>query len=120
MGRLGFIYEAYEAPFYWWEVLEMSRKLLLTGAILFLGPGSTAQLAVAMLVASYYMASHIKCQPFGSDDDDFIQSVSLVSSVLTLTLALLLIINSATLVIGAYLAFVKLQERVQDRMDRLS
>ena len=33
---------------------------------------------------------HIKWQPFEDDNDDFVQSVSLVSCVLTLTLAMLI------------------------------
>jgi hypothetical protein len=56
MGRLGFIYERYLPEYYWWEVVEMTRKFLLTGLVLFLAPGSIAQLAMALLMGAYFMA----------------------------------------------------------------
>jgi hypothetical protein len=42
--------------YYWWEVVEMMRKFLLTGVVLFLAPGSIAQLAMALLIGAYFMA----------------------------------------------------------------
>jgi hypothetical protein len=68
----------------------MLRKFLLTGLILFLAPGSIAQLASALLIGAYFMAAHVKYQPFISDDEDNLQSVSLISTVLILVLGIML------------------------------
>jgi hypothetical protein len=88
--RFGFIYGRYEPEYYWWELVEMTRKLLLTGGILFLAPGSVAQLACALVIAAYFMAAHIKCQPYADDDDDNLQVplyalISMISSSLLST-----------------------------------
>lgn len=38
------------------QLVEMIRKLLLTGCLLFVGPSSMFQLAVGMIVASIFLA----------------------------------------------------------------
>jgi cbb3-type cytochrome oxidase subunit 3 len=40
----------YHKQFYYWEPLDMVRKLMLTGLITFLGKGTVSQLFVAILV----------------------------------------------------------------------
>jgi len=90
LARYGFVYERYEPDYYWWEVVEMIRKFLLTGVILFLAPGSIAQLAMALLIASYFMAAHVKCEPFSNPEENHLQSVSLISTVLVLVLGIMI------------------------------
>jgi len=63
---------------------------MLTGVVLFLAPESLAQLAMALLIAAYFMTLHVKFSPFVDQKDALLQTVSVVSSVLTLTLAILL------------------------------
>ena len=38
-----FLWGSYEPRVYWWEVVEMLRKMLLTGAIVFMSPGTPTQ-----------------------------------------------------------------------------
>jgi heme/copper-type cytochrome/quinol oxidase subunit 3 len=68
----------------------MIRKFLLTGLILFLAPGSIAQLACALLIGAYFMAAHVKYTPFISDDETNLQTISLISTVLILVLGIML------------------------------
>jgi Transient receptor potential (TRP) ion channel len=56
-----FLWKSYSKDFYYWEVIECVRRLLLTGAVVFIVPGTAAQAAIAcvmavltMVVALYY------------------------------------------------------------------
>jgi len=88
--RLGFIYDRYEPDFYWWEVVEMIRKFFLTGLILFMAPGSIAQLASALMIGTYFMAAHVKYQPFILREEDNLQSMSLITTVLILIFGIMI------------------------------
>ena len=48
---LGSLYVVYSCKFYWWEVVELCRKVLLTSIIIFIKPESSTQLAVGCLIA---------------------------------------------------------------------
>jgi hypothetical protein len=56
-----FLWKSYTPRMYYWEVLECLRRLLLTGAVVFIEPDTPAQAAIAcvlavvsMMVAMYY------------------------------------------------------------------
>ena len=42
-----FLWGSYEPRVYYWEVLEMLRKMLLTGAIVFMSPGTPTQVSAS-------------------------------------------------------------------------
>ena len=65
----------------------MLRKLLLTSVIIYIKAGSILQVMMGLLICVGFLIAHIKYQPFNSDEDDNLQSVSLGSSVLTLVSA---------------------------------
>merc|ERR1712072_452359 len=88
--RYGMLYARYEQQYYYWELTEMARKLLLCSLIIYVQPGTIMQVIGAMAIASIFTCAHIKCQPFEEDLDDNLQSCSLVSTVFTLWAAALL------------------------------
>ena len=45
LRALTFLYESYEPKFWWFEIFETGRKLCLTGFLVFLAPGTTAQVS---------------------------------------------------------------------------
>ena len=65
----------------------MLRKLLLTSVIIYIKAGTILQVMVGLLICFGFLIAHIKYQPFNSDEDDNLQSISLGSSVLTLVSA---------------------------------
>lgn len=65
----------------------MLRKLLLTSVIIYIKAGSILQVMVGLLICVGFLIAQVKFQPFNSDEDDNLQSVSLGSSVLTLVSA---------------------------------
>jgi hypothetical protein len=46
-----FLWKPYSSRMYYWEVIECMRRLLLTGAVVFIAPGTPAQAAVACILA---------------------------------------------------------------------
>jgi hypothetical protein len=50
-----FLWESYSKGFYYWEVIECVRRLLLTGAVVFIVPGTAAQAAIACVMAVFTM-----------------------------------------------------------------
>ena len=52
------------------EALEMGRKVVLTGVMIFFRPGSVQQLLVGGLIAAFYMAAAVSKRPFVSRFDN--------------------------------------------------
>ena len=49
LSRAGFLIDQYEVDYWWFEGLEMLRKLLLTTLLIFLTEESVVQIVVALL-----------------------------------------------------------------------
>jgi len=88
--RYGLLFARYEPEFFYWELTEMARKLALTSLVIYVKSGTLLQVLTAMGIAIIFLLMHFKYQPFLEDADDNLQTVSLLSSVLTLWGAALL------------------------------
>jgi len=70
MLRIGFLYEGYAQPYWWWEGWVMLRKF---GAIIFIvftsqiGSQSATVLVLGLLLSALF--AQTKCEPFGDVDD---------------------------------------------------
>jgi hypothetical protein len=53
----------YEPQFYYWEIVEMARKLTMTGFIMFVAPGSSIQVATAILATFIFFAFGLWSRP---------------------------------------------------------
>jgi hypothetical protein len=114
--RFSFVYIRFEHQYYYYELVEMSRKVFLGGLVMFIARGTMFQVVVATLFAVIFLVLHIKLQPFREDIDDDIQTVALTSSFLTLmgaimlmakeeggiTFLFILIINILTMIFGLW------------------
>eukprot|EP01051_Picozoa_sp_SAG22_P012861 SAG22_NODE_1377_length_4550_cov_2.979555_2_plen_997_part_00 len=54
--KFEFLVKDYKPEYYYWECVEMLRKLLLTGIIIFIDPGSTAQVFVACNISFFFFS----------------------------------------------------------------
>eukprot|EP01047_Picozoa_sp_COSAG01_P049848 COSAG01_NODE_4981_length_4573_cov_2.672105_2_plen_1101_part_00 len=61
-----FIVADYRVECWYWEVVELARKLLLSGLISVLGRGSVAQAAMAALISFFFFAVTVNAKPFKS------------------------------------------------------
>jgi uncharacterized membrane protein YbaN (DUF454 family) len=71
------LWKEYEPQFWWWEPLEVSRKLLLTGVVLLI-PEETILLRtiIALLVSLFALVATGAALPFHRGLDDFLYAVS--------------------------------------------
>eukprot|EP00742_Colponemidia_sp_Colp-10_P005698 GILJ01006091.1.p1 GENE.GILJ01006091.1~~GILJ01006091.1.p1 ORF type:complete len:1843 (-),score=227.55 GILJ01006091.1:235-5763(-) len=78
--RYGFMYEDYEKKFFFWETLEMLRKLFFTAAIVILYKmDESSRLAIVVFVAYLYAVITIACKPYVDMTADSLQIYSMVT-----------------------------------------
>ena len=62
-AELGFLFAMYHTETWWFELLDLLRKFILTGAIMFLEKGSAAQLAVAITASFVMLSTNLSLRP---------------------------------------------------------
>lgn len=67
LERYAFALDDYKLEYWYWEVVELARKLILTGIIALIGRGTVAQAVMATFVAFFFFALAVKAQPFHSE-----------------------------------------------------
>ena len=65
-ARIGFTCGKYEAAFWFYELLEMTRKTGLMAVTSFIRKGSYAQLFAKMLISGFFLVLLVRCSPFNS------------------------------------------------------
>jgi hypothetical protein len=85
-----FLWIDYEPRCYWWECIEVVRRVFSTAILAAVGQGSKLQIAIALAVSIVYTATYIRFKPFVFDDDDLIAEISGWSITLTLFVCLML------------------------------
>jgi hypothetical protein len=68
---LSFLVRDYEPAYFWWELVEAWKKLVLVGFAVLVSPGSVVQLASAFLFALVYMLLTSTASPFKNHGDDY-------------------------------------------------
>jgi hypothetical protein len=71
-ARLSFLWEAYEPRFWYWEIIETTRRIMLTAVLSVLDPGSSGQSIVAVLIALLYIKVYGYFNPYREDSDDIL------------------------------------------------
>lgn len=89
----GHLISDYKDEFYYWEVVEMVRKLLLTGVIALIRRGSVVQIALGCLLSIGFHRLHAFAQPYRSPHHNVIADLALAAQWLNLLGGL--IINAA-------------------------
>jgi hypothetical protein len=62
LKALSFLYGSYEPKYWWFEVFETLRKLALTGFLVFLAPGTAAQVSFSMIMCMGAMRIYAGCK----------------------------------------------------------
>ena len=70
-ARLGFLTDTYKPRCFYWELVEVTKRLLLGSffALPFMGPGTFVQLLSAVLVALFFLVTQLAARPFKTADD---------------------------------------------------
>ena len=66
----------YEPTSYYWESIELSRKLILAGFIMFVAPGSSVQVGIALLITFMFFALSLRFAPFKNPEHDVVKMIS--------------------------------------------
>jgi len=64
VNHLKFLYDAFLPHFYWTEVMECLRKLLLTGFVVFFYEGSGLQIFASMVISIMFFGIYTKLNPY--------------------------------------------------------
>ena len=80
----GSLYDQYEAGFYWFEFGCTMRKMILTGALVLLGAGTTPQVVTALAVCILWFGVIANLKPFDDVVDDRLAQVEAIQILLTL------------------------------------
>mmetsp|Transcript_14795 Transcript_14795/g.39539 ORF Transcript_14795/g.39539 Transcript_14795/m.39539 type:complete len:438 (+) Transcript_14795:2667-3980(+) len=99
-----FLYAEYEKSAFFWEILEMCRKLTLTGWVLLIGEKfEQARVLVALVVSVTFLALHLSRRPLKRAGDSYLM--------MTVELALILVYLSVLLVKSCDLSSVSAAQR---------
>jgi len=60
LAKYGFLYVDYERGAYYWEVIMLLQKLMLTGLLIFIKPGTVSQLAVGFAISFGFFILHVR------------------------------------------------------------
>jgi len=84
VAKYGFLYSDYEPRAYYWEIVMLIQKLLLTGLLIFIKPGTVSQLAAGFVISLGFFVAHVRILAYKDDDDDDFQFASMLTITLNL------------------------------------
>jgi hypothetical protein len=93
LGRMNFLYAAYEPRVWWFEVFETCRRLLLTGGQVLLNPGTPSQILLNLIICVISMRVYSKYRPFVDEKSDELADVAQVQLFFTMLAALCIKVN---------------------------
>ena len=73
-SAIAFLYREYEPHLFWWELVEMVRRLVLVG-LMVLMQGTMLQLVVGTTLALIFLVLQVQAQPYASMEDDLLATV---------------------------------------------
>ena len=80
--------DPYKLRCLWWEVVECARKALLVGAFIGVEPGTTTQLALAVMATVFFSVLYGNYKPYEQTNNNLLQQVAQLSIFASLLLAL--------------------------------
>ena len=86
----GFLFAVYTTRCWYWESVELLRKLILTSILALVSPGSAGQVVVGCLVAFVALLGNIKLKPYADESLNFVNQVAQCNLFFFLFVALLL------------------------------
>jgi hypothetical protein len=89
-ASFSFITDAYRPQVLYWEALDMIRKLLLVGLIVLVGRGSSAQLAIAIILSFMFFSLQLSVAPFKLTQDNLFRASTECHVFLVLVAALMM------------------------------
>ena len=93
---IAFLHQEYEPCFFWWELVEQLKKLLLIGFAVFVQVGSVSQLVFGLSITLLHFILHVELRPNLHASDDRVATV--FSFALVVFFSCLLVLKTQILV----------------------
>ncbi|KDO29141.1 hypothetical protein SPRG_05384 [Saprolegnia parasitica CBS 223.65] len=93
VAGVGFIYHAYKDEFWFFEIVDLVRKLFMNGVIVFVGQGSIAQVVVGLIIIFIYMSILLAVQPYKEGSNNAVAAMAQMQLFVTLFAGLLVRMN---------------------------
>jgi hypothetical protein len=90
--KCGFLFLTYKADCWWFEIFEMSRKVILSAVISFVSDPDV-RLAVAYLISFGSLVVVVLARPFVNPSVNFFMTAALITQTLTLVYGLMLMVK---------------------------
>jgi CRP-like cAMP-binding protein len=87
---LGSLYMDYNPHLWYFESIEMIKKMILAGGLVLVAPGSAVQVLLGILVAFAFLVVVLQYQPYDDANDNNLQAYATAQIVLTLLAGLML------------------------------
>ena len=72
VDSITFLYEAYKPEFYFWEIVEIGRKLITTCVVALIAPGTPMQMTFSVIMVIIFIKFYAVCEPFRDDIDNVV------------------------------------------------
>ncbi|EQC29080.1 hypothetical protein SDRG_13240 [Saprolegnia diclina VS20] len=93
VAGVGFIYHAYKDEFWFFEIVDLVRKLFMNGVIVFVGQGSITQVVVGLIIIFIYMSILLAVQPYKEGSNNAVAAMAQMQLFVTLFAGLLVRMN---------------------------
>jgi len=93
LQMVGFLFDDYRPDMYYWEVVELLRKLALTSILALIAPGTAGQVVVGLLLALFMLLLTLHLKPYKFDILNSVNAYTQLNLLLLFLLALLLKVN---------------------------
>ncbi|CDW75877.1 UNKNOWN [Stylonychia lemnae] len=92
--RFGFLYRGYRKDYYYWEIVIMYRKILIIFTAVFISNfGIVAQALIVFFILIIFLMINFKKQPFNTLILNDLETLSLITSMITIYCGLFFILN---------------------------
>jgi hypothetical protein len=95
IAHLRVLFYAYEPVFWYWEVVELGRKLMVTSVVVFFLDGTVTQIVLTMLISMAYLALQAQFRPYNEDTDDNLATIAQWGLIITLLAGLMYKIDAS-------------------------
>lgn len=89
-----FLHENYSPSCWYWESVEMARKVILSAGVIFVGSESRTQIGIAAMVSAAFAMLHGRFRPITDRFEDHLQMTSLLVTSFNLGIGVLLKVPS--------------------------
>jgi len=82
--RLGFLLDAYQVSVWYWEVVEMTRKLILSSLLVVAYNGTAPQMVGSLITTFVFLLAHLQVHPYLNRHLNDFQRLSLITQFFTI------------------------------------